>query len=124
MVPEYDWDLHHYITRIWDERHSHRLFYQCAAWRRLRRQVLEEFHYESQDELLASPARYVRATCVHHDRFIDRYPGWALSEFWVDDAGVVRRNLVPLSHDAHDARHHRTRYRQRRPVVELTEEMW
>jgi hypothetical protein len=124
MVPEYDWDLDRYLRRMWEVRHNHRLFYQSARWRRLRQRVLEEHHYESWDELRATPARYVRATCVHHDRYVFNYPGWALSEFWCDDDGVVHRNLYPLSHEAHDARHGRIRHRQRRPDSELTKEMW
>lgn len=123
-VPEYDWDLHRYLTRMWEERHNHRLFYQSARWRALRAKVLEEAHYESWDELHATPARYVRATCVHHDRYVFNYPGWALSEFWVDGDGIVRRNLYALSHDAHDARHGRNAIGQRRPQFELTKEMW
>lgn len=107
MVPEYDWELHRRLVEMRERYGNHRRFYKSAEWRKLRAMVLEQFHYESQDELHASPARYVRATCVHHDRYVDKYPGWALSEFWVDGAGDVRRNLVPLSHDAHDARHGR-----------------
>ena len=106
-VPEYDWELHRDLVAMRERFGTHRHFYQSAAWRRLRTKVLEEFHYESQDELHATPARYVRATCVHHDRFVDKYPGWALSEWWTDSDGIVRRNLIPLSHDAHDERHRR-----------------
>lgn len=123
-VIEYDWDLHRYLTRMWERKHHHRDFYNSAAWRRLRQRVLEENHFESWDELRATPARYVRATCVHHDRYVFNYPGWALSEFWCDDDGVVHRNLFPLSHEAHDARHNRNQYRQRRTEAELTKEMW
>ncbi len=107
MAPEYDWDLHRALTEMRERDGNHRRFYMAAAWRRLRAKVLAEFRYESYDELHASPARYVRATCVHHDRYVDKYPGWALSEFWCDDDGNVRRNLYPLSHEAHDARHGR-----------------
>jgi hypothetical protein len=124
-VPEYDWDLHRELVAMRAKYGNHRRFYKSAAWRRLRAKVLEEFHWESQDELHASPARYVRATCVHHDRYVDKYPGWALSEFWCDDAGVVRRNLIPLSHDAHDARHGRCAARERKDVgTTLTPEWW
>lgn len=124
-VPAYDWDLHRYLTEMRERDGNNRRFYQSAAWRRLRAKVLEEFHYESQDELRQSPARYVRATCVHHDRFVDRYPGWALSEWWVDGKGTVHRNLIPLSHDAHDARH--ARCGARRAAIagtEVTQEWW
>ena len=89
MVLEYDWELHRDLLAMRERYGNHRRFYKSAAWRRLRAKVLEEFRYESQDELHASPARYVRATCVHHDRFVDKYPGWALSEWWVDDKGNV-----------------------------------
>lgn len=124
-VPEYDWDLHRRLLAMREEHGSFRRFYKSMAWRKLRAKVLEEFHHESQDELLASPARYVRATCVHHDRFVDKYPGWALSEFWCDDAGNVRRNLIPLSHDAHDARHGRCGARPRAENAnQVTEEWW
>lgn len=128
MVPEYDWDLHRDLIAMRERYGNHRHFYMCAPWRRLRRKVLEQFHYESQDELKASPAKYVRAECVHHDRFVDLFPGWALSEFWVDDDGVVRRNLIPLSHDAHDARHERMRHQssqaRREASNPLTVERW
>ena len=124
-VPEYDWDLHRRLVEMRERYGNHRRFYKSAEWRRLRAKVLEEFHHESQDELRQSPARYVRATCVHHDRYVDRHPGWALSEWWADDDGNVRRNLVPLSHDAHDARHGRCAARvsasEAHPV---TEEWW
>ena len=123
-LPEYDWDLDRYLRRMWEERHNHRLFYQSARWRALRQRVLEEHHFESWDERHASPARYVRATCVHHDRYVFSYPGWALSEWWVDADGTVHRNLFPLSHEAHDARHNRNSFAKREPRFELTKEMW
>lgn len=125
MVPEYDWELHRDLIAMRERYGSHRRFYKSTAWRRLRAKVLEQFHYESQDELNHSPAHYVRATCVHHDRYVDKYPGWALSEYWTDSDGNVRRNLIPLSHDAHDARHGRCAARQRRETENpLTDEWW
>ena len=126
MVPEYDWDLHRDLIAMRERYGNHRRFYKSMAWRRLRAKVLAEFRYESYDELRASPARYVRATCVHHDRYVDKYPGWALSEFWCDDDGNVLRNLFPLSHDAHDARHGRCGARTRPRVGEpqITDEWW
>ena len=124
-VPEYDWDLHRRINALRERFGNHRRFYKSAEWRRLRSKVLEEFHFESQDELVASPARYVKATCVHHDRFVDKYPGWALSEFWIDDKENVRRNLIPLSHEAHDLRHGRYGGRPRVETIDpVTDEWW
>ena len=125
-LPEYDWDLHRFLTAMRERDGNHRRFYMAAPWRRLRAHVLEEFHYESYDEARASPARYVRAQCVHHDRFLWHWPGWALSEWWVDSHGNIHRNLFPLSHDAHDARHARFRYGQRfeEAADPLTLERW
>ena len=123
-VPVYDWELHRRLNEMRERYGNHRRFYKSAAWRRLRARVLEEFHYESQDELRESPARYVRATCVHHDRFIDKWPGWALSEFWADDEGNVHRNLIPLSHDAHDKRHGRIGARPKERVTNAVSEEW
>ena len=123
-MPEYDWELHRFLTKMLERDGNHRRFYMARPWRRLRARILEEFHYESQDELAGSPARYVRADVVHHDRYVDRYPGWALSEYWMDASGVVRRNLVPLSHDDHEARHGRGRYHERARADLLTQERW
>lgn len=129
MVPEYDWDLHRRLEAMRERDGCHRRFYQSAAWRKLRAKVLEEFHGESWDEAHASPARYVPATCVHHEMHVDRWPGWALSEFWADASGEVHRNLFPLSHDAHDARHGRCGFAPKAGGLEgapapLTEEWW
>ena len=124
-LPEYDWELHRDLMAMRERYGNHRRFYKSAAWRRLRGKVLAEFHFESYDELRASPARYVPATCVHHDRYVDKYPGWALSEWWLDNDGTIRRNLFPLSHDAHDTRHGRCGSRARAETVNpLTDEWW
>lgn len=124
-LPEYDWELHDYLMRMLSRDGNQRRFYMSAKWRRLRAKVLEEAHYESQDELHATPARIVLATCVHHVMHVDELPGWALSEYYVsDDDHCTHRNLIALSHDAHDARHGRMRFAKRKPQFELTKEMW
>lgn len=123
-LPEYDWDLHHHLMQMLARDGNQRRFYMSARWRRLRARVLEEAHYESQDELHATPARIVLATCVHHEAHVDEQPGWALSEWYVDDSGQCHRNLIALSHEAHDARHGRMRFAKRAPAFELTKEMW
>lgn len=124
VLPEYDWDLHHHLMQMLARDGNQRRFYMSARWRRLRAKVLEESHFESQDELHATPARIVLATCVHHVMHVDELPGWALSEWYVDDSGQCHRNLIALSHEAHDARHGRMRFAKRKPQFELTKEMW
>ena len=122
--PEYDWDLDRWI-RARRERDGHdRAFYNSPAWRRLRARVIAESHGASMMELSSSPARFVPATVVHHVMRVGEHPGWALSE-WAVEGGLVVRNLVPLSHDAHDVAHGRFRHRPRAAAAgPLTEERW
>lgn len=126
MGASYDWQLHRKLTRMQEERGSLHLFYCCAPWQRLRAHVLGELHHECQDCLAKSPARYVPAECVHHVHEVEHEPGWALTEFVPDEAGNPTRNLVPLCHECHDARHGRFRGRARRrdDASELTPERW
>lgn len=109
------------------ERGNDRRFYQRAAWARLRRRVMGEWHGACADCLAKSPARFTPATTVHHDARVEELPGWALSEWWVDGAGEVRRNLFPLCDRCHEARHGRlggaTDPRQR-AAREVTAERW
>lgn len=106
------------------ERFGHdRAFYNSPAWRRLRAQVMAEFHGESQYELHQSTARYVPATVVHHVMHVEDWPGWALSEYAVRDGETIR-NLVPLSHEAHDIVHGRFGPGKRHCEPPLTAERW
>lgn len=130
MVYEYDRDLAAKLTAEREKHGNNRRFYKSRAWRDLRQQVLDEFHGASFDELRESPARYVPAECVHHDRDVEHYPGWALSEYWTDNRGRTHRNLFPLSARAHNARHGRTldMLQKKRHTdadsTQLTEERW
>lgn len=122
-MPTYDRDLARWILER-RERFGHdRAFYNSPAWRRLRAEVLAEFHGESQWELSLSPALYVPATVIHHVMHVEDHPGWALSEWAVRDGEVIR-NLVPLSHDGHDVAHGRFGRGQRHRVKPLTDERW
>lgn len=104
-VPTYDVELAEYITDHCGPRHKR--FYDSARWLHLRARVIADAHGASLYELAQSPSRYVPATVVHHVMRVDDYPGWALSEWAVDERGRVIRNLVPLSHLGHDVAHGR-----------------
>lgn len=120
----YDMALAARLARERAERGNDRRFYQRAAWARLRRRVMDEWHGACADCLAKSPARFTPATTVHHDARVERLPGWALSEWWVD-GGKVRRNLFPLCADCHEARHERGRHAgERKPPHEITPERW
>lgn len=122
--PTYDMDLDRWIRSMRERVGHDRIFYNSAAWRHLREKVLDECHCESLYERSLSPARYVRATTVHHVMHLDRFPGWGLSEWAVDVDGQLVRNLVPLSHDAHDIAHGRFIGCGRRKSNPVTEEWW
>lgn len=124
--PIYDVRLAARLRARRERDHTDKAFYDSAAWRKLRAKVLEEFHGECQDCLAKSPAKYSPAVHVHHEAHVDTLPGWALSEWYVDRSGNVVRNLVPLCHDCHDARHGRVRYRPgtSSDVAPLTVERW
>jgi hypothetical protein len=122
--PTYDHVLAEWIMERRERLGHDRAFYNCAEWRKLRARVLAEFHGESQWELGLSPARYVPATVVHHVMHVEDWPGWALSEWAVDECGEVIRNLMPLSHEAHDVAHGRFGRGQRHRNPPITEERW
>ena len=124
MTGEYDWRLHDRLTRMLEADGNLHRFYCWASWRRLREHVLDELHHECQDCLRKEPARYTPAECVHHVREVEDEPGWALQEFVPDGNGGTMRQLVPLCHECHDARHGRFRWRPRRKEPELTPERW
>ncbi len=54
-------------------------FYTWSKWERVRRQVLEMDKYECQD--CKDRGIYSRATTVHHNQYVKRYPELAL-EIW------------------------------------------
>ena len=123
-LPSYDHALAETILSRRERDGNDHAFYCSKQWRTLRQSVLEKFHFESQWELGLSPARYVPATVVHHVMHVEDWPGWALSEWAVDERGEVIRNLVPLSHEAHDVAHGRFGRGQRHRNPPITEERW
>lgn len=122
-VPPYDRDLASRLREMGRRTGCYRDFYRSPAWRRLRAEVLASMHGESLVELAASPARFVRADTVHHVLRVSRWPGYALHPWALDEEGRVVRNLIPLSHAAHDAVHGRAFGGAVRNTP-LTEEWW
>lgn len=122
--PTYDHALAEWILEQRAAKGHDRTFYNSREWRLVRALVLVAHHFESQWELGLTPSRYERATVVHHVMHVSDHPGWALSEYAIDERGEVVRNLVPLSHRGHDEAHGRFGPGQRRRVPPLTEERW
>lgn len=78
-------------------------FYQTQEWKELRREVLEDHHYECQDCLVLG--RYTRADCVHHVNEVRKRPDLALSKYYTDKDGQKRKNLRPLCNTCHNIEH-------------------
>lgn len=93
-------------------------FYNSKYWRKLRREVLEEFKQECQD--CKAKGFYKKADTVHHVQFVRKHPRLALSKTYIFQ-GKEYINLVPLCHNCHEARHG---YRQKEKKEPLTEERW
>jgi 5-methylcytosine-specific restriction endonuclease McrA len=93
-------------------------FYNSRYWRKIRREVLEEFKYECQD--CKAEGYYTKADTVHHEQFVRNYPRLALSKTYFHQ-GIEYNNLIPLCHDHHERRHG---YRQKQKKKTLTVERW
>lgn len=126
ITPHYDAALARELRQMLDRDGCLRDFYRSPAWRKLRKKVLEEAHGESIAELYEAPAKYVPADTVHHVLRANVSPGYALSEWALDNhTGMIVRNLIPLSHYAHNVVHERVGFiRELQTSVALIPERW
>lgn len=99
-------------------------FYRSKQWGAKRKQVLASTHCECEDCRAKSPARYSRATVVHHDRYVGKHPELALSDAWTDRQGLEHKQLHALCHECHDVRHARFKGRSHDRVPLLNDERW
>mgnify|MGYP002344841132 CR=1 FL=1 len=97
-------------------------FYNRAAWRRLRQEVLREQHYECQ--YCKARGYYVKATHVHHEYHRDKYPQYELTKYVVQRDGTVKRNLTACCRDCHETVGHPDRMGRAEHKPPLTEEKW
>lgn len=96
------------------------LFYKCDEWRELRAEVLEEAHNECQ--YCVKKGIYTKAVHVHHVNEVRKRPDLALSKYYRDEHGKMKRNLVALCHNCHDIEH--DRFKGQEPAPQLNEERW
>lgn len=96
-------------------------FYLSKEWRKLRREVLQK--YKNECQIHKAKGQYRRATHVHHEFHLDKYPEYALMEFVKLPDGTLKRNLTPVCKDCHETVCHpeRLRWNKKEP---LTEERW
>lgn len=107
-----------WVSKLIDQDRLHN-FYVSPAWRKLRREVLEEY---KKDGCIDCKAKgfYTKASHVHHNQFVRKHPRLALSRTYTFK-GKEYINLVTLCHDCHEARHG---YRQKEKKEPLTVERW
>ena len=93
-------------------------FYNSPQWRKLRKEVIAENKNECQD--CKAKGYYTKANTVHHEQYVRKHPRLALSKTYTFK-GKEYKNLIPLCHDCHEARHG---YRQKEKKEPLTKERW
>ncbi len=94
-------------------------FYELKEWRKLRKEVLKLDKYECQ--MCKDIGLYKKSDTVHHINYVKLHPELALSKYYVDSEGNMKRNLVSLCHNCHEKAHN---YRQKQISKPLTEERW
>jgi len=95
-------------------------FYLSKEWQHLRREILEADKYECQCH--KERGLYKKATTVHHVNHLDKHPELALSKYYVDGDGVMRRNLVSTCKECHETVCHPERLTHYKEP--LTPERW
>lgn len=96
-------------------------FYQTKEWRKLRKKVLEADKYECQ--ICKEKGKHEKANHVHHVNHLEYHPELALEEYYIDDKGEKKRNLISVSKECHETVCHpeRLRWKTKKP---LNEERW
>lgn len=93
------------------------LFYHSKEWLNLKKEVLRDQHYECQECL--KKGILTKSNTVHHVNFVRNRPDLALSKTYIDDKGIVRKQLIVVCEECHNKLHKRF---QKKDL--LTEEWW
>lgn len=94
-------------------------FYESKYWRRLRKIILADDKCECKH--CKDKGIYTKANTVHHVNYLKLHPELALEKYYKSDDGVVKRNLISLCHNCHEAIH---KWVQREKEEPLTIERW
>lgn len=83
-------------------------FYHLSIWKELKLKVFKSQHFECQDCLKENRLTILQLDSpCHHERELKDFPELALSEYFIDEFGIKRRNLTALCFDCHNKRHNR-----------------
>lgn len=80
-------------------------FYKTDEWKQLRQQILLDNHNEC--VMCRQKGVITMADCVHHNKYVKKYPRLALSKYYINDKGERCLNLVPLCDKHHNEAHKR-----------------
>lgn len=80
-------------------------FYKTDEWKQLRQQILLENHNEC--VMCRQKGVITMADCVHHNKYVKKYPRLALSKYYINDKGEQCLNLIALCNDCHEKIHKR-----------------
>lgn len=94
--------------------------YKTGRWYRLKAKVLKEFHNECY--LCKQQGKITMADTVHHVKEVKKYPSLVYEEFYYDNNGERKRNLIPLCNGCHNKVHKRFGHPERKKP--LNEERW
>ena len=95
-------------------------FYNSKYWRRLRKEVLDE--YKSECQHCKDKGLYTKANHVHHVQFVRKHPRYALSRSYMFK-GKEYKNLIPVCKNCHETVCHPEKLNNK--VIEpLTPERW
>ena len=95
-----------------------RKFYESKYWRRLRKDVLNDDKWECQICKIQKH-KYTKANHVHHVNYLKLHPELALSKFYIDDDGNVKRQLISVCKNCHETVCHpeRLRWNVKEPIT-------
>lgn len=96
--------------------------YKTKEWQQIKREVLEEFHYECAN--CKSEGIITMAQTVHHVKHVKEYPHLAFSKYFIGIHGERKRNLIPLCNRCHNEEHDRFKKKDKKNDKPLTEERW
>ena len=75
-------------------------FYWTGHWRRIRKKVLDEDRRECQE--CKKRGRYSTATIVHHVKHRKDFPELELEQYYIDENGERKRNLISVCQTCHE----------------------
>lgn len=83
-------------------------FYHSRFWKKLKKEVLREQHYECQSCKEKGILTLLNdSSPVHHVKEVKKNPSLALSKFYYDEEGNKHHQLLALCFDCHNKIHER-----------------